>query len=77
MLHTVFTYSLINSKNIYEVRTILRNCGSKSDPSANEIDKTLAFFFQKYHTNKTAFVITNCKLQRQHGKFSSYSSFRH
>lgn len=76
MLHTVFTYSLIYSNNIYEVHTILRNCGSMSDPSANEIDKTLAFF-QKYHTNKTAFVITNFKLQSQHGKFSSYSSFCH
>lgn len=76
MLHTLFTYSLIYFSNIYEVRTILRNCGSKSDPSANEIDKTLAFF-QKYHTNKTVFVITNGKLQRKHGKFSSYSSFCH
>lgn len=76
MLHTVFTYSLIYFNNIYELHTILRNCGFKSDPSANEIDKTPAFF-QKYHTNKTVFVITNCELQRQHGKFSSYSSFCH
>lgn len=44
MLHAVFTYSLTHPNNIYKVHTILRNCGSKSDPSANKIDKTLAFF---------------------------------